>query len=105
MGLKPTIYGFLRVPVDAPDADICQMERDLRSFAETEDFSFATIFHEHVPGSQAAFLELTHELRRADARDVVVPSLKHLSTHPLVRELMLSHLEQGVGARIWTVEQ
>jgi len=105
MGLKPLIYGYLRIPHDTQDTDICRMERELRSFAETEGFCFATTFYEYTPNSQAAFIELIQELRRAEARNIVVPSLEHLSTHPLVRELMLTHLQQGVQAQIWTVEQ
>jgi len=102
---KPKIYGYLQVSDDANDTDICRIERDLRSFADTEGFCLADIFYEYVPSSQAAFFELTHELRRANARNVVVPSLEHLSAHPLIRDLMLTHLQHRVGAQVWTVEQ
>lgn len=40
---------------------------------------------EYVPGSQGAFIEMTEELKRIEARHVIVPSLSHLSTHPILR--------------------
>lgn len=100
---RPLIYGYLRVTDAEPDELVYRTERDMRSIADEEGFCLATIFHEHAPGGCAAFAELAEELRRADAYHVVVPSLAHLSSHPLVCEQMLTHLERHAGAQVLTV--
>lgn len=57
-------------------------------------------FCEYNSGSHAAFGELTEELCRAEAHDVIVPSLSHLSDHPLVRDAMLTWLVFHANARV-----
>ncbi|MGH3565893.1 MAG: recombinase family protein [Pseudonocardia sp.] len=101
--MKPLIYGYLRVPDDLDDHQIRRMERGLRDLAQAEGFCFATTFHEHQPGYQGAFQELTRELQRADAHHVVVPSLGHLSLHPLLRNMMLAYLAREADAHVWVV--
>lgn len=101
--LKPVIYGYLRVTDDLDDPEIRLMERGLRLLAETKGFSFATTFHEYQTGYHGAFDELTRELQRSDAHHVVVPSLGHLSQHPILRNTMLTRLVREVDAHVWVV--
>lgn len=61
---------------------------------------FATTFHEDQTGYHGGFDELTHQLRRADAHHVVVPSLEHLSGHPLLRDMMLTCLAREADAHL-----
>jgi len=102
--MKPVIYGYLRVTDDLEDREVRRMERGLQVLAETEGFCFATTFHEYQPGYQGAFNELTHELQRVEAHNVVVPSLGHLSRHPLLRNTMLARLAGEADAQVWVVE-
>ncbi|MGH3568129.1 MAG: recombinase family protein [Pseudonocardia sp.] len=101
--MEPLIYGYLRVTDDLEDHEIRRMERGLQVLAEAEGFRLFTIFQEDQPGYQGGFGELTRELQRADAHHVVVPSLGHLSPHPLLRDLMLACLAREADAQVWAV--
>lgn len=98
--MKPLLYGYLRVDDDPADAEIRRMERKLRNYAEAEGFCYAGTFHEYQSGRCGALDELVRELRRAEARHVVVPSMEHLSRHPLLRSYLLNRLEFEAGARV-----
>lgn len=98
--MKPLAYGFMRVPSGAEDEDIRQIELALKNFAEVKGFCFAAVFHEHVVGSQAVFGDLVKELQRAQAHHVIVPSVQHLASHPILRMSMLVHLELEAGASV-----
>ena len=98
--MKPLMYGYLRVPSDAEDDEIDCIEQQLKCYAATEGFSYAMTFYEYSPGSRAALAELTHELRRAGARHVVVPSLAHLSAHPLLCTLVVESLGERADVRV-----
>jgi len=74
----------------------------MRRFTKVEGFCYASTFYEDVSGSRAAFEELTNELKRAEARHVVVPSLEHLSSHPLLRNHMIERLELDADAHVLT---
>ena len=100
---KPLIYGYLRVTDDLDDHAIRRMERGLHLLAETKGFCFATTFHEYQPGYHGAFDELTRELQRAQAHNVVVPSLGHLAQHPMLQDLMLTRLARDANAHVWVV--
>ncbi len=101
--MKPLIYAYIRVQPGTPDDDLTQMELTLKDVAEQEGYCFATIFHEHDSGSRSAFYELVAELKRAEARHVIVPSLEHLSGHQLIRSHMLMKLEHEAGAQVMTL--
>lgn len=98
--MKPLLYGYLRVDDDPADEELSRMERRLRRHAETEGFCYAGTFHEYQPGVYRALDELVEELRRAEARHVVVPSMEHVSRHPLLRSYLLNRLEFEAGARV-----
>lgn len=72
----------------------------MKRFADIEGFCYATTFYEYQPGCYAAFAELTEELKRAEARDVLVPSLNHVACHELLRMLVLYRLAEEANAEI-----
>jgi len=98
--VKPLMYGYMRLHGDEPDNDIRQMELVLKDCAEAEGYCFATIFHEYDSGSHAAFDELVEKLKRAEAHHVIVPTLDHLSRHPLLRINMLTRLQFEAQAQV-----
>jgi len=98
--MRPLMYGYMRVHDAEEDNTILQLEAELRNFAVRNGFCFGTIFHEHVPGSYAAFDELIEELQRADAHHVIVPSTRHLAENRILRESLLSRLDSHAQARV-----
>jgi len=102
--MKRLMYGYLRLTDDLDDQAIQQMERGLRDLAEAEGFCLATTFCEIQNGWHGAFSELTEELKRAEAHDAVVPSLDHISRHPILRDHLLTRLEHDAQAQVWVVE-
>ncbi|MGH3624788.1 MAG: recombinase family protein [Sciscionella sp.] len=102
--MQPLIYGYMRVLHDADDQQVMRMERALRACATDRGYDFGTIFYEHVPGSHAAFDELTAELQRADAHYVVVPSFDHLAMSVILRNCMLARLEQDANAEVFELQ-
>lgn len=90
----------MRVAGDAPDDELDDIEQQMRRFAETEGFCYVTTFHEQPNGSQAAFSELAEELQRAEAHHVLVPSMSHMSTHPMLLAHMVARLELDAGAHV-----
>ncbi|MCF4119576.1 recombinase family protein [Antribacter sp. KLBMP9083] len=103
--MKPLMYGYLRATVAPGDEEAERLERRLHELAEQEGFCFAATFRENRPGERGALSELTAELRRAEARHVVVPSLEHISRHPRVRDELLEQLREEVGAHVWTADR
>jgi hypothetical protein len=79
--VKPLIYGYLRAH-DLPDDRLDRTIEEMRRFAETEGYCYATTFVENPPNSHAAFDELVHELRRAEAQHVIMPNPQHLPNAP-----------------------
>ncbi|WP_322767851.1 hypothetical protein [Frankia sp. Cr1] len=73
--MKPLMYGYLRIEDEVSDDEITSAERQMKHFAEVEGFCYATTFFEYQTGSHAAFDALGEELRRAEARHVIVPSI------------------------------
>ncbi|MGH3613433.1 MAG: recombinase family protein [Pseudonocardia sp.] len=100
--MKPLMYGYMRAPDEVPDDDLDRAVHEMQHFAETEGFCYATTFFEYQHGSRAAFDELIEELKRAEARHVVVPSLEHLSSHRLLRGHMVDRLETDAHAHVLT---
>jgi DNA invertase Pin-like site-specific DNA recombinase len=94
------IYGYMRVASDAPDDEPDDIEQQMRRFAEVEGFCYAATFFEYQDGSQAAFNELAEELKRAEAHHVVVPSMSHISSHPILLGHMIERLELDTAAQV-----
>ncbi|MGW5336380.1 recombinase family protein [Streptomyces bauhiniae] len=100
--MKPLIYGYLRAPDETSDDELDRLVSELQRYAEAEGFCYATTFFEIQEGSRSAFEELVAELRRAEARHVVVPSLDHLSSHQLLCDHMVERLEHAANACVPT---
>ena len=98
--LRPLAYGYMRVPCDVDDHAVRDTERKLRDHAERHGFEFATIFHEFQSGISDGWDELTTELQRSDAHHVIVPSLSHVSLHPILRSIRLERLEEDAKAEV-----
>jgi hypothetical protein len=102
--VTPLMYGYMRAPDDVPDDDLERVVREMRCFAETNGFCYGTTFFENQRGSRVAFDELTAELQRAKARHVIVPSLAHLSTHPILLNHLVEQLAHCVGAEVFELD-
>lgn len=102
--MKPLMYGYLRVEDEAEDEEIARIERELSSFADTEGCCYATTFYEYEPGSHRAFDELAEELKRAAARHVVVPSMNHISAHPILQRHMVMRLELDADVQVFELD-
>lgn len=102
--VKPMMYGYMRAPDDVPDDELECLVREMRRFAETNGFCYGTTFFEHQDGSCAAFDELTAELKRTEARHVIVPSLAHLSAHPILLNHMVERLAQHVDVEVFELD-
>lgn len=98
--VRPVAYGYMRVFCDVTDQQVYALEHDMRRFAQASGFRILTIFHEIDSGSHEAFYELGEAMRRADVRDVVVPSLRHLSTNRALRGVLLDCLEESFQADV-----
>ncbi len=105
----PLTYGYIRITEDRDDEEIRQLEGELRKLAEAEGFCRIEICHEDQPGHGTLY-RLIEELKQAridplQARicHVVVPTLDHLSAHPLLREQLVRRLDE-VGVQVWVVE-
>ncbi len=104
--MEPLIYGFMQLDPEAPDNDTRQLELVLKYCAETAGYCYATTFHEGISRSgsgRSAFAELIEELKRSEARHVIVPSIDHFSAHPLVRTIMLLKLATEAHAQVHTL--
>ncbi len=108
--MKPLIYGYIRVTEDRDDEEIRQLEGGLRKVAAAEGFCLTEICYEHQPGCYGTLYRLIEEFKqaridplRARICPVVVPTLDHLSAHPLLREQLVRRLDEA-GVRVWVVE-
>jgi hypothetical protein len=98
--VKPLIYGYMRMIEGVLDGDVRQMELVLRDYAEREGYCFATFFYEEDDGTMSAFTELIHELNRAEARHVIVPSGDHIARSPQLRSSRIRMLQHNAGAHV-----
>jgi len=99
--IRPLIYGYARVDEENDDEQIRRMQHAFSRLADAEGFCFATTFYDDTPGWHGAFFELVDELTRAGAHHVVVPSLCHLSAHPLLRRQLITRLVLAADAQLW----
>jgi hypothetical protein len=100
---EPAGLRYMRITDELTDEEIWQLERGLRKFAEAEGFLLATIHHEYESGHYGTFYELVAEVTRTQVRHVVLPSLAHLSGHPLLQVQLLRRLTEA-DTHAWVVE-
>ncbi|MGL5865038.1 MAG: recombinase family protein [Dermatophilaceae bacterium] len=98
--MKPFIYGYVRAVDETSDNELDRLVSELQRYAETEGFCYATTFFERQEGSYSASEELVAELKRAEARHVVVPSMDHLSAHRLLGEQMVARLAADADVHV-----
>jgi hypothetical protein len=101
--VKPLIYGYPRVTEDLEDDELQQLERGLQKLAEAEGFYLTETCHDYQPGYYGTLYHLTAELKRIPVRHLVLPTLDHLSDHPLLRDQMIMRLNEA-HVRVWAVE-
>lgn len=97
------MYGYMRVTPEDEDDELGRVEQQMRTFADAEGFCYATTFFEYMSGSHTALDELTEELKRAEARHVVVPSMSHISAHPILCNHMVEWLESAADAIVFSL--
>ncbi|WP_406229765.1 hypothetical protein [Nocardia sp. NBC_01009] len=100
--MEALIYGYLRD--DLADGQSEELEDALRTHARAEGLCFAATFHESTSGDGTALVELTQELKRADAHHVVVPSLDHFAGQTIPRDMLIAKLAQEAAAEVLTLE-
>ncbi|WP_439946494.1 recombinase family protein [Streptomyces sp. BBFR109] len=104
-GVKPLLYGYMRVDQDAREGDLDQLELTFRFVAEQEGFCLATTFYEEDDGRHCAFVELVEELKRSEARHVIVPTMEHIARHRILRDSLLDQLQEETGAQVMSLDR
>lgn len=99
-GTKPLVYGYMRVHPDTDDQTLDSLEQELRSYAEARGYEFATTFQEFNSGRFTTWDELLVELQQVDAHHIIMPSLDHLTRHPLLRQTLLDRAEYDAKAEV-----
>lgn len=100
MTVKPLAYGYMRVEPGEPDQVTMDSEHKLWTYAESEGFTLAGVYCEYDPGLFIALHELTHELQRADAHTVIVPSMRHLGANEALRRILIEGLQLNANAHV-----
>ncbi|MEA5366453.1 hypothetical protein VA596_43465 [Amycolatopsis sp., V23-08] len=98
--LSAMAYGYMRVPADVPDRKVRDLEQEVIQFAEGLGLYFVSFFFEFHCGSREGFEDLVTELVRAEARHVVVPSLRHLAHNRLLQKAMCERLQLAACADV-----
>ncbi|ARP71754.1 hypothetical protein LK07_20590 [Streptomyces pluripotens] len=103
--MRPTIYGYMRVAIDAEGSDEAEViRRELATFADREGFALGDVFTESVRCAESAFEAMIGRLKQSDVKNVLVPSLWHFARLPGLQDAMRQHIERETGARIWIVQ-
>lgn len=95
------MYGYLRM--DLAEGRVIQCEEAIREFADREGFDLGMIFREPDTG-RVAFAALIKELRRAESRHVIVPSMAHVWGHGASRQALVALLWSEAHAGVWVAD-
>ncbi|MEV4049593.1 hypothetical protein AB0J55_00235 [Amycolatopsis sp. NPDC049688] len=98
--VAPLAYGYMRVPDGLPDRKVYSLEQAVIRYAHDLGLHFVRFFFEFHCGARDGFEDLITELRRTDARHVVVPSLRHLALNTLLQDAMRERLALDTGAQV-----
>ncbi|MBF5001090.1 hypothetical protein IRT45_28540 [Nocardia sp. BSTN01] len=91
------MYGYLWLDVAVERVGEC--DRRIRSLAAPEDYDLGMVFHERRCG-RAALDALTAEVRRAECRNVAVPSVEHPTAPAALEEAVEARLRCSAGAEV-----
>jgi hypothetical protein len=90
-------YGYLRV-LDLPDGEIEVLEKQLHEYAKAHNMVLLGIRKERYrllrPGELAAWLI------EQEAQHLIVPSVEHVTTHPIARMLFCQAVYLDAGAEL-----
>ena len=89
---KPPIYGYMRAYEDTPEVEIMKDELRLFHWAQAEGYDLVVIYQEEQEGSIAVLHDLIQELKLTGDAAVVVPSMEHFGTSPVLREHLAAYL-------------
>lgn len=99
--MRPLMYGYLRTDLVGDQKD--EWEERIRLFADREGFDLGMVFHER-DGRRGAFTALIHELQRAEARHVAVPSMLHVWGSGTQNHALVSRLWNEANAGVWVAD-
>jgi hypothetical protein len=97
--MKPLMVGYIRAHLMMTEHELANAKQDLADFAVKEGYTLGRIYVERVDRAPAAFQTLMDEVRRHEAKAVVVPGLHHLAVLGAPSTLK-DHLEHYTGARV-----
>ena len=101
MAPRPLLFGYQRVRLMTPVADVVKARRALIEFASREGFALGEIFvdaDENRP--YAALNALIATARRREVNVILIPSLDHLGHDPSAQGAMRRRLAEEVGLRV-----
>ena len=104
MAPRPMLFGYQRVRLMTPVAEVLQARRDLAAYADATGHSLGEIFvdaDENRP--YAALIALVTAARRRQVRLVVVPTLDHLGHTPAAQRVIRRRLADEAGLRVVTM--
>ncbi|MBD0740505.1 hypothetical protein [Streptomyces sp. CBMA29] len=90
--MKHPVYGYMLAHDGRTERDIVKDELLLFHWAQEEGYFLAVIYQEVDEGSIAVLTELVEELKRTGDRLVVVPSVEHFGTSPLLQEHLWAYV-------------
>lgn len=103
LSLKPLIYGYLRRLPEMDDAVEARLIAELVAFTRAEGFTLGELFIEADWGGTASLHALTDHCRLDEVRHVVVPSLDHLNTIPVLADVSKDELSKAINGQVWIV--
>ena len=101
--MKPLTYGYLRRLPEVDDAMERRLIAELATFAGCEGFTLALVFIEKQWQHTAALNALTVRCRTDGVRSVIVPTLEHLNTLPVLGLMAQMALQEDIGGQVWIV--
>ena len=85
--------------------EAARIKRELAEYAAREGFTLGDVFIEDVRCTESAFTTMIAALKRAEVKNVVVPSLWHLAGLAGLQDALCLAIEQETGARIWVMQK
>ncbi|KUO18816.1 hypothetical protein [Streptomyces dysideae] len=97
---KEPAYGYLRL-IDVPDDEVEVLEKQLREYAHAHNLRLLDIHHDRGRGLSVG--QVVAMLQRGGIQHLVVPSLEHVSSHPIVRMVFCEAVYLDAGAEVHEV--